>query len=596
MVRDAKTNKRYYYILEVYSQKTMEKLLSQPNLVKFQSGYLLPDVPMNHRIIGDLSQMDETQKYEDKKIKVEQEYQALLEKKTPDYALVNEVLGKISRREEIAYTPGSCSQLMNHQRGGTLIAERFDKFAFFYDTGTGKTLMALDIIRRKAETKEAHFLILCPKTVIATAWMDDCSQFYPKLRILPMSNNYTSAEQLRKLSWQWRKSDMDFQYAPCFFLKNKRQRDQESRKYMLTQAEHLIVNFELFNRTPEKYLKIGEGDQEKNIDGIIVDESSVLKSGSNVLLCNLWKCLCTEDIKYIYLLSGKPAPNKIQEYYPQIELVAPYLRLPSVRRIQQEDSNAKDELLKAIQKASITVSKKDCFDLPDTINITRKVELDSQLRKQYSSLAYQFVTELKDIEKENPKTSFIYKHHVFTSILKLRQFTGGFVLNDGEPIHVHNKKLEELERIIEELGGEQAIIWCQFRHEIKEIEKRLTALGYCVVTAYGETLDKDASIRTFKSGKATFLIAHPKTLQFGVTLTNCCYAIYYAMSYSFEEYYQSHDRIYRKGQALPCTYIFIQAENTIDEVVHRVVIEKKNETERIELFLKHMENDMKGAE
>lgn len=105
---------------------------------------------------------------------------------------------------------------------------------------------------------------------------------------------------------------------------------------------------------------------------------------------------------------------------------------------------------------------------------------------------------------------------------------------------------------------------------------------------YGKTKDKDGSIEAFKTGKATFIIAHPRTLQYGVTLTNCCYAIYYTTSYSFEEYYQSHDRIYRKGQNLPCTYIFIQAEDTIDEVMFEVITEKKSNSERTELFLKHM--------
>ena len=474
-VKNSKTKKRYYYIQDVYCKETLDMLLSRPDLVKFQDGYLLPDIPMNHRVISDLSVMDGRQQRIDEREKKEQEYQELLAKKAPDYAVVDDVLGKILRREHIQGLPDSCPRLMNHQKGGALIAERFDKFAFFYDTGTGKTLMALDIIRRKAETKDAHFLILCPKTIINTAWMDDCSNFYPKLKLLPLSNN-TTAEQLRMLSWRWRKNDIEFHYAPCFFLKNKRQRFQESQKYMLTQADHIIVNFEMFNRDPEKYYMIGDGEQSKKIDGIIVDESSVLKSGTNSLYSNLLDALMLKNIQYLYLFSGKPAPNRIQEYYPQIRLVAPYLRLPPVSSIDKGDAKSKKELLKAIQKASITVSKQDCFDLPGTTNIIRKVELDPQLRKQYSSLAHQFITELEDIEKENTKNSLVYVTHVLASISKLRQFTGGFVLNCDEIVHVHNSKLDELKQIVEELGGQQAIIWCQYQHEVRAIAVSYTHL------------------------------------------------------------------------------------------------------------------------
>lgn len=67
---------------------------------------------------------------------------------------------------------------------------------------------------------------------------------------------------------------------------------------------------------------------------------------------------------------------------------------------------------------------------------------------------------------------------------------------------------------------------------------------------------------------------------------NCSYSIYYSISYSFEEFYQSHDRIYRYGQSLPCTYLFLQAEHTIDQAMYRCVMDKKSNTELYETILK----------
>lgn len=588
-VVDPKTKQRYFYLSEIYSDEVMDKVSSIPTIIKYKDGYLLPRIPSNYQIVRELSNIDHSYKAKDDREKKRLEYQKILDDKAPDYAVADEVLRCILNKEPIQGFADSCPLLMSHQKGGTVIAERFNRFAFFYDTGTGKTLMALDIIRRKADKANAHFLILCPKTIINTAWVEDGKTFYPKLRILPLSNNITT-DQLRKLAWQWRKSDIDFHYDACFFEKNKRIRDQKSREYMLTQADHLIINFEMFNRDPDKYMYINSGSQTQAIDGIIVDESSVLKSGSSMLYSNLRYVLEKYKIKYLYLFSGKPAPNKIHEYYPQIHLVAPYLKLPAISDVEKGDPKYAHELIQSIKKASITVSKKDCFDLPETTEVVRKVALDSNLRKQYSSLAYHFITELEAMEKDGLQNNIVYINHVLASISKLRQFTGGFVINKEDVIHVHNKKLEELQQVVEELGDQQAIIWCQYQHEIKAIVKLLEDLGYSVATAYGGTKDKDTSINAFKNGEATFIVAHPRTLQYGVTLTNCCYAIYFTTSYSFEEYYQSHDRIYRKGQTLPCTYIFIQAENTIDEVMFQVITEKKSNTERTELFLKHMKD------
>ena len=153
---------------------------------------------------------------------------------------------------------------------------------------------------------------------------------------------------------------------------------------------------------------------------------------------------------------------------------------------------------------------------------------------------------------------------------------------------VHKAKIDELLNIIQELGAEQAIIWAQFKYDIYRLSNELQNLGYSVATAYSETVDVNQSIHDFKSGKVQFLIAHPKTLQYGVTLVNCSYAIYYSLSYSFEEYYQSHDRIYRKGQTKACTYIFLNSVNTIDEIMYEVIMNKNSITDVNESFLKHL--------
>lgn len=589
-VSDSKSGKKYYYLINFYSSEVEQMAANHPDTIRYKDGYLIPKIPSLNQFVRMLSIADGNNKIKEEKEKKEIEYKKLLSSKADDYAVVDRIQKSIIAKRTIELLPDSCQQLMNHQRGGSVIAEHFDKFAFFYDTGTGKTVMALDIIQRKHKEKDAHFLILCPKTIINSAWMDDCEHFFQDLKLLPLTSNY-SAEQYRMLFWRWKKNDSAFSYNPCFFLTNKQQRDIASQKFMLTQADHFIVNYELFNRDPDRYLHIKSGEHIIDIDGIIVDESSILKSGNSVTYDNIHNAVFVDKVRYLYLFSGKPAPNRLSEYIPQIRLVAPYLRLPRIETV--DDGSAAEELLTIIKKASITVAKKDCFDLPEITENIHFISFDSKIKRQYSNLSYQFVTELDALEKEgNTTKSIIFINHVLACISKLRQLTGGFVINENEIIHVHDYKLDELLAVVEELSGEQAIIWCQYKHEIRAIESMLVGKGYTVATAYSGTKDKDSSIRDFKDGKVDFLIAHPRTLQYGVTLTNCCVAIYYSTSYSFEEYYQSHDRIYRKGQSLPCTFVFLQVENTIDEIMWNVIQKKKDKTELTELFLKHLKSVM----
>lgn len=72
---------------------------------------------------------------------------------------------------------GNSTKLLPHQKAACRIADMYNKFAFFYDTGTGKTVLALDIITSKYKKDKAKFLIICPKPIIQTAWMDDQKNF-----------------------------------------------------------------------------------------------------------------------------------------------------------------------------------------------------------------------------------------------------------------------------------------------------------------------------------------------------------------------------------------------------------------------------------
>ena len=116
----------------------------------------------------------------------------------------------------------------------------------------------------------------------------------------------------------------------------------------------------------------------------------------------------------------------------------------------------------------------------------------------------------------------------------------------------------------------------------------LQSKGKSVSTAYSETNNLDESIRQFKHGETQYMIAHPKTLKFGVTFVQCTYAIYFSRSYDFEEYYQSHDRIYRKGQVNKCTFIKLIAEDTIDEIIDSVIDDKGDAALLIERMIKKL--------
>ena len=481
---------------------------------------------------------------------------------------------------------GHSDKLLPHQKAACRIAEIYDRFAFFYDTGTGKTVLALDIIASKHRKDETRFLIICPKPIIRTGWLEDQMNFYPEMRLAPLSSNI-KLEHYVEINRRWNKLIGRNEFDDHFDFGewqngSKAQRLKNIKRVIIKKADHYIVNSEAFIRDVDFYKRL-------NVNGVIIDESSIIKNPGSKITKALLEF--TSDCKYVYLLSGKPAPNNTLEYFSQMKIASPddfhmsyyafkkrYFKTENGHVVIKSQKD-QEKLIQMIAKRSIVVAKEDCLQLPDTVHMIRKINLDDEVMEKYNAMYNDYFIEIERKEKESKiNKTFYTAENKLASLMKLREIVSGFILDDNnKPCNIHKNKIEELLHVLDEIGDAQVIIWCQFQYEIEVLESELKKVGKTVLTAYskrkGGTLDDN--IKKFKNGEADILLAHPKTLQYGVTLTNCHYSIYYSLSYSFEQYYQCHDRIYRFGQGKECTYIFLQAEDTIDELIYQCVMNKK---------------------
>lgn len=460
------------------------------------------------------------------------------------------------------------------QIAGCELADRYDRFAFFYDMGTGKTAMALNIVSNKYQKCGARFLIIAPLAVIKTAWMDDQKTYFPDMRILPLNQSFKQDKQ-KELLIEWRA-------RPDYPVRRKlksRTPHREIREELEQYAQHYIINPESFIKDPSIIDKYG-------ITGLIMDESAVLKNYHGVTSTIVRER--AKDLRFVYLLSGKPAPNNELEYFSQMKIVAPDMfrftygafvtgfcrRDEGGRRIVSLP--CRSLFADMVASRSLVVSKKDCLDLLPTKHQIRNVELPSKWRLLYDDLLVNWLASIKDEDGQ------ILRYHAewyIAILMKLRQVASGFVLLESEREgniickDLHFEKVKELLRVLEDIPSEQVIIWCQFKHEIELLESVLSKKA-TVVTAYGDTKDCDKSIEAFKEGKAKYIIALPQSLKYGVTFNNCIFAVYYSLSYSAEQYSQSHDRNYRLGQKKECTYISLQTADTIDEEIYTKLMEK----------------------
>jgi SNF2 family DNA or RNA helicase len=223
-----------------------------------------------------------------------------------------------------------------------------------------------------------------------------------------------------------------------------------------------------------------------------------------------------------------------------------------------------------LTEQSVFLKKEDCVDLPEKVFQVRRFEMASEQRQHYNEL----LNDIKSHINEWSKFEFTAK------LMKLREITSGFVYTrDSNVITMDSNKPKALAEILEEIGNKQVIIWCQFQHEIKSLAEQFG--GVALTSSSSKTKERYEIIRDFRDGKIQYLFTHPSLMGKGLTFVNCTYNVYYSLSFSYEEFKQSQDRIHRIGQTNKCTYIIMQAKDTIDEKIYSCLQRKESAVDEL---------------
>ena len=459
-------------------------------------------------------------------------------------------------------------ELFNHQGHGLSVGQTGNQ-AFFWECGTGKTLLALKLIEYWHAQGIGPALVVCPLSIIDSAWLADCLQFTPGLSVTSL----------------WAKTSA------------------ERRKRLREDHDLYVVNVEGLKLLYDDIVA-------RDFGVVIVDESSKMKNPRSQVTKALLSLAgvpfrgspfrCERPIPHRYVLSGTPAPNDESEYWAQIKFVtgpghecfhdnfyafrAEYFHGVPIgctgQKMYRFRSSMRARFQAAMAPATHVVRKADCLDLPEQIHQIRTVRLCRPERQAYDAFEEDLVLRFGD--------QMVLGTTALVETMKLRQLTSGFAYAEGgEVIQVGTAKLTELRCLLDEIGPHQVIIWANFRAEIQQLLQALPG----AVALWSGTEDREQVIKAFKAGQAQYLIANPQSAGHGLTFTNCHYAVYFGLSYSYELQKQSEDRIHRIGQQVPCEYFYLLAERTVDETIYRTVRKKGDLSSATLAYLRKRHHD-----
>ena len=466
--------------------------------------------------------------------------------------------------------------LMAHQIANILTARMHDAWLFADDTGTGKTRAGIEIIKEKG----VKALIVCPRSNIQSVWIEEIEKWAPEL-----SGQTINLWELHQVRTPKGHRLYDLKVKGC---------------------EIAVVNYEGFRNQIHTLRKAGFGM-------VLLDESSKVRNPqAKVTKAIIDFC---NSIKYRYLFSGTPAPNTRMEYWSQVRIVNkdtfgpsfwafrnkyfiqhPYLKFKwEFSKFNTKSGvNLEAEFYTKLKSVSSHIDKRDVLDIPEQTFNVRNVDLCEEESHAYRQMVRELVVEFEKTE--------VTAANQAVKIMKLREITSGFLYREDVVVNPHRpeaiplgtSKLDELAELLEEIGNHQVIITTQFTYEAEQIERlfwdkdggRFAGKTYGVINSMKNTTEREWARIHFQQGDNQYLIAHTKSLATGHNLQNCHYLISYSIDYSWENQKQVQDRIHRAGQKNPCSYYYLLARNTIDEIIYRSLQGKKDTLQAALNYLK----------
>lgn len=429
-------------------------------------------------------------------------------------------------------------------------------FGFLFEMGCGKTLTAIAVAGTLYSEHKINKLLVVAPTSVCSVWPEDFGKFadFPHIEKIMLGTKSQRLKQLKEL-----------ECFPCEALKVA------------------VINYESVWRDD-----IFDKLVEFNADMIICDESQRIKTHDAQQSKAMHQL--GDLARYKLILSGTPVQNNAVDLYSQYRFLDPtvfgnnfykfrnrFCVMGGFNRRQIVNYKDLDLLIKKEHSIAYRVTKKEALDLPEQTFETRYITLTPSEKKLYNTLKKESATELANGETISAST-------VLTKLLRLQQFTGGFVIADGEekPRQIGSGKINALEDIVDDYvidSGKKLVIFARFRAELDLIQKLLDKkkLKYGVIYGDIKLSDRGEIVKDFQENEETkVFLAQIDTAGLGITLTAADTCVYYSVNFNYAAYSQSLARIHRIGQRNTCTYIHLTTKGTVDELIMKALHKKED--------------------
>ncbi len=307
-------------------------------------------------------------------------------------------------------------------------------------------------------------------------------------------------------------------------------------------------------------------------DTVVIDELSSFKSNQALRFKALKKV--RPLVQRVIGLTGTPAPNSLLDLWPQLFLLDMGQRLgrfiggyrerffvPDKRNREiiysyKPREGAEEKIYELISDICISMKAVDFLKMPEKISNSIEVELNPKERQLYDDFQREMCVSFENNEELDAMNAAGLSN-------KLLQMANGAVYGEGKKVfHIHDRKLEALEDLIEAANGKSILVAYWYKHDLARIRERFDV----------RTIDTEQDIDDWNAGKIPVALIHPASAGHGLNLQEGGSTIvWFGLTWSLELYQQLNARLWRQGQKNTVVIQHIVTRGTHDEDVMKAL-------------------------
>lgn len=431
--------------------------------------------------------------------------------------------------------------------GSDLIVERLQT-AVFIKPGLGKTPTALDAIVR---LRPRRTLVVAPAQVVETKVWSRETALWSHLCHLCVTE----------------------------ILGDEGKRDM----FLMLGSDIEVVSYDLF-------MWLTENCKSDRYDSIIFDELSKMKHPGTKRFKRMkaW----TKNMTIRIGLTGSPMGNHWADVWGEMYAVAgekplgptkeKYLetyfkQVPRGERYTWElrGDGSNEQIAARVRPYAFSIKKPKGIVIPEVIPVELPLELPARLREQEARLRREFETEL------DSGTALMALNQSKLAA-QIRQFASGAIYTGetGDTSQwevLHDRKIEALRNVVEEMQGEPIIVFTWFKHEAQRLIDTFDAF------VMGRHADKEATVDLWNARKIPMLVLHPQGSGHGLNLQFGSSSVFwFSLPWSRELFDQGNGRVARLGQPDQYVTAYVPLAGPIDRRIWSAVMRKGEDEKWLE--------------